>query len=95
MRNVFCQSLVDSSQCQEFVFLTGDLGYIALVYEKDYKTAITYFTDAIRVNDQYAEAFYNRGMAFELSGDEASAQKDFHSAVRIVPTFKLALKKIK
>ena len=30
MRNVFCQSLVDAADRPEFVFLTGDLGFMAL-----------------------------------------------------------------
>ncbi len=30
MRNVFCQALVDASRRPEFVFLTGDLGFMAL-----------------------------------------------------------------
>jgi transketolase len=30
MRNVFCQSLVDASHRPDFVFLTGDLGFMAL-----------------------------------------------------------------
>lgn len=30
MRNVFCRSLVTASVCPELVFLTGDLGYMAL-----------------------------------------------------------------
>jgi tetratricopeptide (TPR) repeat protein len=72
-----------------------NLGYIALVFEKDYPAAITYFTDAIRVNSSYAEAFYNRGVAYELSGNNEAAQKDYHGALKIIPTFKLALKKLK
>lgn len=72
-----------------------NLGYIALAYEKDYKKAIERFTDAIRTNDQYAEAFYNRGVAYELSGNKAAAEKDYREAVRIIPTFKLAKSRIK
>lgn len=71
-----------------------NLGYIAVAYEKDYKKAIEHFTDAIRTNSQYAEAYYNRGVAFERSGDRASAEKDYREALKIVPTFKLAKKKL-
>ena len=72
-----------------------NLGYIDLVYIKNYKSAITHFTDAIRANSQYAEAFYNRGVAFELTGDAKSAEKDYRQALSIVPTFKLAKEKLK
>ena len=72
-----------------------NLGYIDLAYLKNYKSAITHFTDAIRVNSQYAEAFYNRGVALELSGDAKSAEKDYRQALSIVPTFQLAKDKLK
>ncbi len=72
-----------------------NLGYIDLAYMKDYKSAITHFTDAIRINSQYAEAFYNRGVAFELTGEKNSAEKDYKQALSIVPTFKLAKDKLK
>ena len=64
-------------------------------YLKDYKSAITHFTDAIRVNSEYAEAFYNRGVAFELTGATKSAEKDYRQTLSIVPTFKLATDKLK
>ena len=64
-------------------------------YLKDYKSPITHFTDAIRVNSEYAEAFYNRGVAFELTGDAKSAEKDYRQALSIVPTFQLAKDKLK
>lgn len=72
-----------------------NLGYIDLAYNKDYKSAIIHFTDAIRVNGQYTEAFYNRGVAFELLGDTKSAEKDYRQALSIEPTFKLANDKLK
>ncbi len=72
-----------------------NLGYIDLAYKKDYKSAITHFTDAIRVNNQYAEAFYNRGVAYDFSGDKKSAEKDYRQALNIVPAFKLAKDRLK
>jgi tetratricopeptide (TPR) repeat protein len=71
-----------------------NLGYIDLAYKKDYKSAIIHFTNAIQVNDKYAEAFYNRGLCYEFMGDKKSAEKDFRQALDIVPTFKLAKKKL-
>lgn len=72
-----------------------NLGFIALVYEKDYKTAVTYLSNAIRTNDQFVEAIYNRGLAYEFLGDKEAAMKDFNAAVRILPTYKPALQKLK
>src|SRR5205085_7224819 len=63
-----------------------NLGYIDLAFKKDYNSAITHFTDAIRINKQYAEAFYNRGVAYDFLGDRKSAVKDYRQALNIVPT---------
>jgi tetratricopeptide (TPR) repeat protein len=71
-----------------------NLGYIDLAYRKDYKAAIVHFTDAIRVNNQYLEAFYNRGVCFEMTGDIPAAIKDYNAALSIVPTYKLAQDKL-
>ena len=72
-----------------------NLGYIDLVYRKDYETAIKHFSNAIRMNDQYAEAFYNRGLCYEFLGKKEEAMEDYRKALRIIPTFKLAKNKLK
>jgi tetratricopeptide (TPR) repeat protein len=72
-----------------------NIGYIDLVFKEDYKSAINHFTDAIRVNNQYAEAFYNRGVCYELLGDKKSAEMDYKNALKIFPTYKLALDKLR
>lgn len=72
-----------------------NLGYMDLAYKNDYTSAINHFTDAIRSNNQYVEAFYNRGVALELSGNEQAAIKDYREAIKIVPTYKLAVDKLK
>ncbi len=71
-----------------------NLGYIDLAYKKDYQSAISHFTDAIRINNQYLEAFYNRGVCYESMDDLKSAIKDYNSAIEIVPTYKLAKDKL-
>ncbi len=72
-----------------------NLGYIDVAYKKDYQSAITHFTDAIRANNQYVEAFYNRGVAFELLGNNNAAIKDYREALKIFPTYKLAVEKLR
>jgi tetratricopeptide (TPR) repeat protein len=71
-----------------------NLGYIDVAYKTNYPSAIAHFTDAIRSNKNYVEAFYNRGVAYELSGDVKSAIVDYREAVNIVPTYKLAIEKL-
>lgn len=72
-----------------------NLGYIQLVLRNDPKSAIPYFTDAIRSNPDYAEAFYNRGMAYRLTGDNESARKDFLKALSIFPSYTMAQERLK
>jgi tetratricopeptide (TPR) repeat protein len=51
---------------------------------------IAYFTEAIRLNPQYAIAYYNRGKAHEEQGDLAGAIADFTEAIRLNPQAALA-----
>lgn len=72
-----------------------NLGYIALRYREDYPLAIRHFTDAIRVNPEYAEAYYHRGLAEERMGDKAAAIQDYRQALNIFPSFDLARQGLK
>ena len=47
--------------------------------------AIKYYTQAITINPQDAEAYYNRGLAKSESGDKAGAIADFTQAITINP----------
>ena len=67
-----------------------NLGYIDCAFKEDFNSAIKHFTDAIRINSDYVEAFYNRGLCFESLNDKQSAMKDYIAALGIVPTYKLA-----
>ncbi len=58
-------------------------GYIYLVYLKDFPKSIKYFTDAINKDPVYAEAWYNRGYAYELSGDHENAYKDYKKTLEL------------
>lgn len=67
-----------------------NLGFIALVNKKDYPEAIKQFSKAIEIDQNYVEAFYNRGVAYQYSGNKKSAEKDFRSALSIFPNYSLA-----
>jgi len=58
-------------------------GYVNLVYLNDYKKAIEYFTSAYVSDSTYADALFNRGYAFELSGDYKKAREDFNKVLKI------------
>lgn len=72
-----------------------NLGYIELVLRNNPKSSIPYFTDAIRTNENYVEAYYNRGMAFKLTGNKEAAAKDFMHALSLFPGYKLAQERLK
>jgi len=72
-----------------------NLGYIEMAMKNDYKSAIKYFTDAIRINSDYVEAWYNRGLCYDYLNDKVSAEKDYRQALTIVPTYKLAKERLR
>lgn len=71
-----------------------NLGYINSVIGKNYQEAIDFYSDAIRTNANYAEAFYQRGVCYENLGNKIAAVKDYNAALGIVPTYKPALQKL-
>jgi len=60
-----------------------NIGYIYLVYLKDYPLAISFFSTAIKKDSAYFEAFFNRGYAFELMGNYENASADYKQALKI------------
>lgn len=69
-----------------------NIGYINLIFLKNYPEAITYFTKAISIYPDYYEAYYNRGYAYELSGDAKNAESDYRKSLAIQPDYTLAAK---
>ena len=69
--------------------------YIQLFTYGDYDHAVEYFTRAIQCDSTFAEAWVNRGCAYELSGDNARALEDFHTALELDHTFQPAIDGIK
>ena len=49
----------------------------------NYDKAISDFTEAIRLDPQFAPAYYNRGTAYLHKGDHAKANADFATARRL------------
>lgn len=68
-----------------------NMGYIYMQYLNEYKTAITKFTHAIRINKSYVEAYYNRGYCFENLKDYKLAEKDYQKSLEIVENYDLAI----
>jgi tetratricopeptide (TPR) repeat protein len=49
--------------------------------------AVGHFSDAIRLNPELAEAYYNRGLAFGRKGNLDQEIADYSEAIRLKPTF--------
>jgi tetratricopeptide (TPR) repeat protein len=56
----------------------------------EYDLAIQKFTEAIRLNSNYAEAYYRRGDAYNRKDDRVRAIADYTEAIRLDPKYALA-----
>ena len=55
--------------------------------QKNYLSAIDYFSKAIEVNPSYAEAYYNRAIALQILGNFENAKLSYLSCIAINPQF--------
>lgn len=67
-----------------------NLGYIHHIYLKVYSEAVKHYTNAIAANPQYREAYYNRALCYEYTGNIAAAKTDFQKALELYPDYKIA-----
>jgi len=65
-------------------------GYILLEHQHRTKEARAEFSRAITELPTYAQAYYNRGLTFELEGALDSALLDFQRSLALAPDFDLA-----
>ncbi len=83
------QTILDNNP--DFYFALYNIGFINLVYLKDYPVAIEYFNKTIEQSPQYVDAFYNRGFAYELSGEIILSQSDYRKALELSPNYEKAI----
>lgn len=60
-----------------------NLGYLNLVMFQNADSAIICFTRAIELQPDLADAWHNRGIAYEIKGDLNSARNDFNQALTL------------
>ena len=62
-----------------YVYYSSGLAY---AYDGN-EQAIQYYDEAIRLDPNYAKAYYGRGLAYEEIGEEAKAAADFAKAKQL------------
>jgi tetratricopeptide (TPR) repeat protein len=67
-----------------------NLGYIHLVYLKDYPKAVLYYSNNIKFHPTNFEAYYMRGMSYQKMNDKQNAEADYRKALGIYPQYEPA-----
>lgn len=68
-----------------------NLGAITLDKKKDAVKAIDYFSKAITIAPNYTEAYFARGVCYELLKDVNNATADYKMCLQITPNYELAV----
>ncbi|MBL7923316.1 MAG: tetratricopeptide repeat protein, partial [Bacteroidia bacterium] len=66
------------------------LGYLHYQYLKVYDQAIRHYNDAIASDSTWPEAWFNRGLSYEASGNIGAANADYRKALQLNPAYKNA-----
>ncbi|MCK5839475.1 MAG: tetratricopeptide repeat protein, partial [Bacteroidales bacterium] len=68
-----------------------NLGYLNLTYYEDFESAIGHFGKTLELKPDYLEAWYNRGLCFEIQGKADNARSDYKKALDIQPNYPKAI----
>jgi tetratricopeptide (TPR) repeat protein len=68
-----------------------NMGAIALGFDKNPEEAKKYFNQAIGADQNYTEAWFARGVAFEQLRDKKSAAENYKMALKITPNYEPAV----
>jgi tetratricopeptide (TPR) repeat protein len=75
----------------DYIYAHYNMGYINLVYEKDFEKAIRFFTQTIERDQKYFEAYYNRGYSHELMGNYNEARWDYQKTLELKTNYSKAI----
>ncbi len=68
-----------------------NIGAIELQVKKDAATALDYFSRAILVKPQYAEAYFARGVCYDELKNKNSAYEDYNKCLQLKPNYEPAV----
>lgn len=74
-----------------YVFAKYNIGYIHLVYLRDFETAADYFTQVIEISPGNFDAWYNRGYSYELAGNKSLARSDYLKVLELRTNYQKAI----
>jgi len=80
--------LVKNKRCDNCCY---NVGAIYLEIKKDNKKALAYFTRAIGINPNYAEAYFARAYTYSKMGDRERAKQDYNSCLELEPNYEPAI----
>jgi tetratricopeptide (TPR) repeat protein len=76
-------------------YASYNLGVIYLVNLKKYQLALEHFTEALKIDPNYVEAYYGKGVTYHALGDEKQAMDSYQQCLRINPDYKPAQMELK
>jgi len=67
------------------------IGHIKQRKTNEIDSALHYYSQAIKTDKQYVEAYHNRGMCYEIKGNIQSAKLEYMTAIRLDKNFQLSI----
>ena len=77
LKNIFTKQIIAKSRAFFGEVLPGKNG---VIWFTDYQGAISDYSEAIRIDPNYTDAYYNRGNTYELLNENSKAIADFKNA---------------
>ncbi|MBN3033994.1 MAG: tetratricopeptide repeat protein [Bacteroidales bacterium] len=84
------QYLAITEYYPELAYPYYNIGYIQMVYLRDFDQAIHYFTETVRLDPEFADAYYNRGFSYELKKDVVNSLDDYRRTLELDPSHEKA-----
>ncbi|MCX7696357.1 MAG: tetratricopeptide repeat protein [Bacteroidales bacterium] len=71
-----------------------NMGYIQLVYLKNFEKAIFFFNKVLEIDSLYVDALYNRGLSYQMLGNRDLAKQDYQKVLRLVENHPKAIERM-
>ena len=71
------------------------MGVIYLLNAKTPKIALDHFSQAVKIDPNYVEAYYGRALCYQAINDKRNAVLDFQTALALNPSYEPAKEGLK